>query len=135
MNVGETRLVCKYKKSKIKNQLRSSSVVNLTAFFGGTSDMLFRGEGRGEFRRDVGAENDLLCGRKRAMRSLIPAKGLGELDEGAAEVTVVVEADALENGVQTMGLPEEEVIVVDGFLSEERVGGGGKLIGEDRLES
>ena|SRR5258708_5597213 len=122
-------------KCKIKNQLRSSSVVNLTAFFGGISDMLFRGEGSGKFTRDVGAENDLLCGRKRAMRSLIPAKGLDELDEGAAEVTVVVEADALENGVLTMGLPEEEVIVVDGFLSEERVGGGGKLIGEDRLES
>lgn len=67
-----------------------------------------------------------MWGRKRAMRSLIPAKDLGGLDEGAAEVTVVVEADALENWVLTMGLPEEEVIVVDGFLSEERVGGGGK---------
>jgi hypothetical protein len=49
-------------------------------------------------------------------------------------VTVVVDAEALGNGVQTTGLLEDEVIVVDGFLSEERVGGGGK-IGDDLLES
>jgi hypothetical protein len=81
---------------------------------------------------DDGKENDLLCGRKRAMRSLIPAKDLGGfLEEGVIEVTVVVDADALENGVLTRGLLEDEVMVVDGFLREERVGGGGKMTGED----
>lgn len=90
--------------------------------------MLFRGEARGEPMTDVGAECGLLCGRKRAMRSLIPAKDLGEcLDEGVIEVTVVVDADALENGVPTKGLLEDEVMVVEGFLREERVGGGGKM--------
>jgi hypothetical protein len=62
---------------KISTSARSS-VVNRTAFFGGASAMLFRGEGRGEPKGDVGAENDLLCGRKRAMRSLILANDLGE---------------------------------------------------------
>ena len=85
---------------------------------------------------DVGAENDLLCGRKRAMRSLRLANDLGEfLDEGVTEVTVVVEADALENELLTTGLPEEEVIVVEGFLREERVGGGGNMTGDDLWKS
>ena len=48
---------------------------------------------------------------------------------------VVVDADALENGVLTTGLLEDEVMVVDGFLSEERVGGGGKMTGVDLFGS
>jgi len=39
-----------------------------------------------------------------------------------------MDADALEKGVLTAGLLEEEVRVVDGFFREERVGGGGKMI-------
>jgi len=85
---------------------------------------------------DVGAEDDLLCGRKRAMRNFMPAKDLGDiLAEGVTEVNVVVDADALENGVQTTGLLEDEVSVVEGFFREERVGGGGKMMGDDRWRS
>ena len=66
------------------------------------------------------------------MRSLRLANDLGEFfDEGVTEVIVVVDADALENGLLATGPLEEEVIVVEGFLREERVGGGGNMMGDD----
>ena len=46
------------------------------------------------------------------------------------DVTVVVDADALEKGVQTTGLLDDEVIV--DFFIDEREGGGGRMIGDDR---
>lgn len=62
-----------------------------------------------------------------------PANDFGELAaEGVIDVTVVVDADALEKGVLTTGLPDEDVIVVGEFFIEEREGGGGRVIGEDR---
>jgi len=103
-------------------------VVNLTAFFGGgKSDVLVLGDDIGEDIRDDGADADLL-GRNLDMRNLIAANELGDCaEDGVTEVTVV--EDALENAGLTAGLLDDDVTVVDGFLSDERDGGGGRTIG------
>lgn len=58
------------------------------------------------------------------------AKGRGDCaEDGVTEVTVVDEPDTVENGGLTAGLLDDDVMVVEGFLREDRVGGGGKTMG------
>lgn len=66
------------------------------------------------------------------MRNLIAAKEPGECAEGVIEVTVVVDPDAVEKGGLTAGLLDKDVTVVEGFLRDERVGGGGRVTGVGR---
>lgn len=68
------------------------------------------------------------------MRYFIAANERGTCAaEGATDVMVVVDPEALENGGGlTAGLLVDEVRVVDGFFMEERVGGGGRVMGVGR---
>lgn len=91
-----------------------------------------RGEDKGDASKDEGAEDDLLCGSKRAIRDLIPAKERGDWPEDTVTEVTVVDEDVLENGVLTAGLLEEDVMVVEGFFREDRDGGGGKVMGLGR---
>lgn len=111
----------------------SSDSSKRTAFLGWIeSDVLSRGEAGGGI--NGGADDDLLWGRSRAIRYFIAANERGGCAaEGVTDVMVVVEPEALENGGGlTAGLLVDEVTVVDGFFMEERVGGGGRVIGVGR---
>lgn len=103
-------------------------MVNLTAFLGGgKSDVLVLGDDTGDDIRDEGADDDLV-GSNRDMRNLIAANERGDCEEeGDIEVTVV--DDALEKGGLAAGLLEDDV---DGFLSDDRDGGGGRTTGVAR---
>lgn len=96
------------------------------------SDELARGNVGGGWLNE-GVEADRVCGNNRAMRNFIAAKEPCACDdEGAADVTVVDDPEAFENGGLSAGLPDEEVTSVDGFFREERVGGGGRVMGVGR---
>ncbi len=112
----------------------SSDSSKRTAFLGWIeSDVLSRGEA-GAVASTVGrmtiyfgagaAPFDILSPRTSAVDA--PPRGV-------TDVMVVVEPEALENGGGlTAGLLVDEVTVVDGFFMEERVGGGGRVIGVGR---
>lgn len=114
-----------------QSRTRASSAENLTAFLGCKSDLLPRGEIGGDDISEGAEAPDRLCGKNRAIRNFIAANERGEWDDdGVIDVTVVVDPEALENGGLTAGLLEDDVTVVaDGFLSDERVGGGGRVMG------
>ncbi|KAH9479422.1 hypothetical protein JR316_0008012 [Psilocybe cubensis] len=105
------------------------SVLNLT-FFLGKSDELVLGEDKGDDAMEEGSDDDLPCGRKRAIRNLIAANGRVDCaEDGDTDVTVDDDPEAVEKGGLIAGLLDEDVTVAEGFLRDDRFGGGGRTMG------
>jgi hypothetical protein len=114
--------------SSVEN-LTTSSVLNLTAFFVWEDLKELRGDERGDEINDDGREAERVLGRKRAMRDLMPANEREDREEEGVrdEASVVDVAEAVEKGGLIAGLPDDEVADGESFFMEDCVGGGGRM--------